>query len=173
MEEEKNECHNKNEEENNQVNEKVIDINAPQELFQNIDFEDIISKLKDHNLVNCEENNININIEKNEKYSEFDDINGKELNIKDTLNLNELNMNDENNDYNYNNMFNTNNNSEDKKLDRKRASLNFELLKDDSSLLKKSVILEKEEFLKVEDWEYIEKIEEAEENFKFIENQSN
>ena len=167
--EEKNECLKNYEEANNEVNEKVTDINAPQELFQNIDFEDIISKLTDHNLINCEENNININIEKNENFSEFDDIN-KESKIKNTLNLNEENMNE--NDNNYNNMFNTNNNPEDKKLEIKRASFNLELLKDDVSLLKKSVILEKEEFLKVEDWEYIEKIEETEENFKMIENQS-
>jgi hypothetical protein len=54
----------------------------------------------------------------------------------------------------------------------KRSSLTATELKSDDSLLKRSFIAQKDEFLKIEEWEYMGNVEEVERAFSKIESQS-
>ena len=149
--------------------ENIIDINHIG-VFQNIEIDDLLANLK-------EENSNNVDTNTNNKYQEKVQINRFDedmhnMNISESINIYQ---NNHENNSNYQSLFDA-----DRKIipsekeSRRKSSMNLDSLKDDDFLLKrKSLLVEKDEFLKVEDWEFTKNLKENEKMFKNIENQSN
>lgn len=58
------------------------------------------------------------------------------------------------------------------KFSLRKSSLNLDSLKEDENLLKRSSISQKDQFIKIDDWNFTENLLEIEENFKNIEERS-
>ena len=149
--------------------ENIIDINDIG-VFQNIEIDDLLANLKEENYYNLDTNN-------NNTYQEMVQINRfdedmQNINISESINIYQ---NNNDNNSNYQSLFDADSKIiPSEKESRRKSSMNLDSLKDDDFLLKrKSLLVEKNEFLKVEDWEFTKNLEENEIFFKNIEKQSN